>query len=188
MWLRVHQFWTIADSIDDHLHRTKADLVGMHGDRTLRTLAIVQGAMNALFMAAMSIFVLLAVTVLHTGDLGFGLIMSAGALGGVLGSLAVPKLSAAVGGRATIIASIVATGVAFAGIGLVTQPLFTGALFMVVSASAAANIVVIASLRMRLVPNHLLGRMTRSVRSWAGYWPPPLGWMGSSFVQGSRWF
>ena len=132
--------------------------------RTLRTLAIVQGAMNALFIAAMSIFVLLAVTVLHTGDLGFGLMMSAGALGGVLGSLAVPKLSAAVGGRATIIASIVATGVAFAGIGLVTQPLFTGALFMVVSASAAANMVVIASLRMRLVPNHLLGRVTSASR------------------------
>jgi predicted MFS family arabinose efflux permease len=63
----------------------------MH-QRLLRTMAVLIGLLNVTLFAALGIFVLLAKERLHLGSVGYGLLFTCMALGGVLGSVSGDRL------------------------------------------------------------------------------------------------
>src|SRR5262249_26196340 len=77
------------------------------GHRLLRTLALAIALMNLTLTAATSILVLVARDRLGLGSVGYGLLFSAMAVGGVAGSLAGGRLIARVGASTTLRAGLV---------------------------------------------------------------------------------
>jgi MFS family permease len=71
------------------------------GHRLIRTLAVMLGMLNMMFAATDAIFVLYAQEVLGLGSVGFGVLMTSGAVGGLAGSLVADRVISWLGsGRA----------------------------------------------------------------------------------------
>jgi MFS family permease len=125
--------------------------------------------------------VLLAVQILHTGTLGYGLLWTASAAGAILGGMTAPALTGKLGTRPSLILALVATGAAFAGIGFAPDAVVAGALFAVNGYSVTMWNVVAVSLRQRIVPRELLGRVNSVYRmiNWGLF---PVGAIAGGFV------
>ncbi|NNC40127.1 MAG: MFS transporter, partial [Acidimicrobiia bacterium] len=65
--------------------------------RLLRVMGIILGFMNAMFSMALATYVLFVQEILNLDASRFGLLMTSGALGGVLGSFTAPAISRAIG-------------------------------------------------------------------------------------------
>lgn len=139
------------------------------GNHVLRTLAIMVAAANVANAAVMAVFVLFVVAPGPMGldEVGFGLLMSTFAIGGVLGSLLVERVEARVG-RSDILFAVVIAG------GLLTMiPALTAAVVPVAAGMIALGAaimmwnVITVSLRQRIVPDHLLGRLNATYRLFA---------------------
>jgi MFS family permease len=112
---------------------------------------------------------LLVLRELHLGAAGLGLILSVGAVGGLLGAVATPYLSRRVGEGRIISASAVAVALMLAVIPCASAvpanglPVLLAAEFGQSFAGMTYNITQV-SIRQRLCPPHLLGRMNASIR------------------------
>jgi MFS family permease len=134
--------------------------------RVLRTLAIMVGISNLGGAATFSIFVLYAVAPgpLGLSEVGFGLLATAGAVGSIAGSLLAPRMEKLTG-RANLLAISVAAMAVTAALPAFTTSAIVVAAGMVVGGlmSIAWNVVTV-SLRQRIVPDRLLGRVNASYR------------------------
>ncbi|SCL45852.1 Fucose permease [Micromonospora citrea] len=130
----------------------------------LRTLVLVGAAVAAADSAWFAIFVLYARDSLGLGALGFGLLLATGAGGGLAGSLVADRLIARFRHRHVLTWSMAVT--AGAPMLLVVAPHRVAAVTVVVSTSAAFAVLNVAalSLRQRLVPGDLLGRVVAASR------------------------
>ncbi|MFG3698100.1 MFS transporter [Micromonospora sp. NPDC047620] len=130
----------------------------------LRTLVLVGAAVAAADSAWFAIFVLYARDSLGLGALGFGLLLATGAGGGLAGSLVADRLIARFRHRHVLTWSMAVTAGAPAL--LVVAPHRVAAVVVVVSTSAAFAVLNVAalSLRQRLVPGDLLGRVVAASR------------------------
>src|SRR6266498_91760 len=100
---------------------------------------------------------------LHTGEFGFGLLLGAMAVGGVLGSLLSRRAIDRFGGRAVVTTTILLPPLAQLAIGAVARDAFTvGALAAVCSCCASLWNVATVSLRQRTVPAELIGRVSNT--------------------------
>jgi MFS family permease len=144
--------------------------------RLLRTLAFVVGPMN---LASSAVFAVVVLWVVAPGPLGldsvgYGLLFTAISLGTVVGTLLASRFERVLG-RANLfvacIASLLVSDVVWL---LVAQPVVIGVILAVSSTVGGAFNVVFGSIRQRIVPNHLLGRVMASFRviSWGSL---PLG-------------
>jgi MFS family permease len=112
---------------------------------------------------------LLVLRELHLGAPGLGLILSVGAVGGLLGAVATPYLARRAGEGRLIAISAVAVSVMLALIPLAAMapeyclPVLLAAEFGQSFAGMTYNITQV-SIRQRLCPPHLLGRMNASIR------------------------
>jgi len=144
--------------------------------RLLRTLAIVVSLMNLPLMAVYSVTVLWIVKPgpLGLDSVGFGLLTTAVAIGTVAGTLAAGWFERVLG-RANLflvnIASLIVIDLVWV---LVPNPVLIGTILAAASSFGGAFNVVFGSIRQRIVPNHLLGRVMASFRviSWGSL---PLG-------------
>jgi MFS family permease len=144
--------------------------------RLLRTMAFVVGPMN---LGSMAVFGILVVYVVAPGPLGldafgFGLLTTAIAAGTVAGSLLASRIERLIG-RANLFVACIASLLVFDLVWIVVpNPLVIGLLLAVNSSIGGAFNVVFGSIRQRIVPNHLLGRVMASFRviSWGSL---PLG-------------
>lgn len=150
----------------------------LFGHRLLRTLGILLGAQNLLYTAQTAVFVLFAVSPgedgLGLGDFGVGLLFTAGAVGGVTGSVIAASVERAIGRTPVLALSLVAGGVLLALPGLfpsVPVAAVSGALLGV--GSVMWNVITV-SLRQRIIPDHLLGRVNSGYRL-LGWGTMPLG-------------
>src|SRR5262249_5545169 len=75
-------------------HEIAEGLVWLWRDAPVRTLALTLFAFNIALGAAMAVYVLYAQERLGVGDLGFGLLLAATAVGGVVGAAAYGSLAA----------------------------------------------------------------------------------------------
>lgn len=133
--------------------------------RVLRTLALVTAAVAAADSAWFAVLVLYATDRLGTGATGFGVLLAAGALGGLLGSFVVDRLVAGRRHRAIITWSL-ATTAGIPAVLAVTSQLWAAVLVIVVTSGSFAILnVTVVSLRQRLVPGELLGRVVAAGRT-----------------------
>ncbi len=134
--------------------------------RLLRTLALMVGVMNLASSAVFAIFVLYAVTPGPMGldEVGFGVLLTSMAIGGLVASLVVERVEQRLG-RATILTvSVVITAATLAVPGLTPNVVLVGASFAVAGLGSVMWNVVTVSLRQRIVPDALLGRVNASYR------------------------
>ena len=151
------------------------------GHRLLRLVAVLLGIYNFANQMGQAILVLLATQVLHVSTRGYGLLLAASAVGSVVGGLVNPVLTRRLGLLPSLILPAVATAAAFVGLGLAPDPAVAAALLAVQGFSVTMWNVVTVSLRQRIVPGHLLGRVN-SVYRMLGWGLMPVGALAGGFV------
>jgi predicted MFS family arabinose efflux permease len=123
------------------------------------------GAMNLAFTATIAVFPLFAVAPGPMGlsESGFGVLLTTMAIGSVLGSWAAPRLERRLG-RARTLALTVALAAPMCAAPLLEHPIAVGALFAVSGLSIVVWNIITVSLRQRIVPDHMLGRVNAGYR------------------------
>ncbi|QIN80919.1 MFS transporter [Rubrobacter marinus] len=132
--------------------------------RLLLALALMLGAGNLVFSATFSVLVLYAQDVLGLGGVGYGLLLTAGGVGGFLGSLLAGRIGALLGTGRALFAVMFVQGPAFAGVALSGNPFVVGAMIAVDGFAAFSWNVLTFALRQTLIPDRLLGRVTSVYR------------------------
>ncbi|MCO7275186.1 MFS transporter [Cellulosimicrobium cellulans] len=136
-------------------------------DRILRTLALMVGGINFASNAAFAIFVLYAVgpdSPLGLSEPAYGVLLTTTAVGAFAGSFVAERVVALVG-RARSLALTVLSTVALVGVPAVTTDAWViGAVYAVGGAGIAVWNVVTVSLRQRITPDALLGRLNSCYR------------------------
>ncbi|MDF3349289.1 MFS transporter [Sulfitobacter sp. KE34] len=141
-------------------------------------LAIMLGAINAVFIGGMTVLVLYAQEVLHLSATGYGLLLTVGAMGGVAGGFLAPVLAGRLGMKRSLLAALCTFTIINLILGFFASPALAGiALFLEAAAGMLWNVVTV-SYRQRLIPDELLGRVN-SVYRFFGWGAMPFGAMGS---------
>lgn len=132
--------------------------------RLLRTLAVSLGIMNLTMTATISIFVLFAQELLGLGPVGYGVLMTSVAIGGVVGSFAAEHLVRWIGAGTTMRIGLLIEAVSTGVIALSREPLVVGAMLALFGFHAIVWNVITISLRQQLIPERLLGRVNSAYR------------------------
>ncbi|MGC4789231.1 MFS transporter [Micromonospora sp. DT178] len=130
----------------------------------LRTLVVVGAAVAAADSAWFAIFVLYARQSLGLGALGFGLLLATGAAGGLAGSLVADRLIGRFRHRAVLAWSMAVTAGTPALLAVAPHRIAAVVVVVTTSASFAVLNVAALSVRQRLVPGDLLGRVVAASR------------------------
>jgi MFS family permease len=153
-----------------------AKWIRQHG--VLLQLAIMLGLMNALSLAAMTYLVLFAQEILTLEAVGYGILLTAGAAGGVTGGLCGPWIAARLGPQQSVILALFGMALPFSLLYLTSSVLVVGAvLFAGILFGMLWNVVTV-SYRQRVVPDLLLGRVN-SIYRFFGWGMMPLGALAS---------
>ncbi|MGQ0841051.1 MFS transporter [Actinokineospora sp.] len=127
--------------------------------RLLRTIAVCLCVMNIALYAAFAILVLYAREHLGLPEVGFGLLLTAGAVGGLLGTLVVERLQRWVGDSVLLRVGLVIETATHVGLALTDDPWVAGAIMLAFGVHGAVWGVVAMSVRQRVVPDRLRGRV-----------------------------
>jgi MFS-type transporter involved in bile tolerance (Atg22 family) len=149
--------------------------------RLLRTVALLLGAANFSSQMGQATMVLLATQTLHVGTRGYGLLWTAAAVGSVIGGLVNPAITRRLGLLPSLIMAMAAFAAVYAGIGL--SPDFAVAAAMMTFEGFFVTMwnVVTVTLRQRIVPPELLGRVN-SVYRMVGWGLMPVGALVGGFI------
>lgn len=134
--------------------------------RVLRTMAFMVGVMNLASTATLALFPIYAVKPgpLGLSEAGFGILLTTAAVGSLVGSVAAPRIEATFGRARTLALCVVACGVPFVALAATSNVIAVGALFVVMGLGGVVWNVITVSLRQRIVPDHLLGRVNAGYR------------------------
>jgi len=140
----------------------------------LRPMAIILGLLNGLGMVSFATFVLFAQEVLGVDAFVFALLGTGGAVGGVVGSLAAPKISARLGSGTSLHLTLVASAVTTLVIGLTSWWVVVWLMVIIGTFAGVLWNVITVSLRQTIIPDELLGRVN-SVYRFFGWGMIPIG-------------
>lgn len=126
----------------------------------LRLLAVVLAVMNVTFAAAFATWVLYARQRLGLGEAGFGLLLTASAAGALAGAALAGRLTDRFGPGTLLRAGMVVETAVLLALALTRSPWVAGAVMVAFGAHAAVWGVVSATVRQRLVPDRLRGRVS----------------------------
>jgi MFS family permease len=129
------------------------------GHRLLRTLALAIGLMNLTLSAAISILVLYAQERLGLGPVGYGLLFTAMAAGGIVMSLFAERVIAALGQGTAMCVGLIVEASTHLVLALTRSPVVAGVTLAAFGAHAIVWGTISTSLRQQLVPSRLLGRV-----------------------------
>jgi MFS family permease len=136
-------------------------------NRVLRTLAIMVGASNFATNALWAVFVLYAVgpdSPMGLSEAGFGLLLTASAIGSLVGSFVAEWFETHLGRARSLLLNILVM-TAYAAVPAVTANVWlVAAAFSVGGLTIAVWNVVTVSLRQRITPDRLLGRLNSAYR------------------------
>jgi MFS family permease len=130
----------------------------------LRSLALILGAMNAMLSMAVATYVLFVQEILGLEATEFGLLMTAGALGGVVGSTLASRVSTTLGRGTSLFVTLLGSAVSLAVTGATSSAVLVWAMFFVSSFLAVVWNVITVSLRQAIIPDELLGRVNSVYR------------------------
>lgn len=139
----------------------------LFGHRLLRTLAIMVGIGNLAGNAAWPLFVLIAVgptSAMGLNEAEYGLLLTSLAIGSLAGSVITERVEAAIGPGRTLTASLVLMALPLAA------PALTANVWVVAAAGAIGGLglawwnVITVSLRQRITPDAMLGRLNSGYR------------------------
>ena len=179
--LSVHD----APAADTHRRALRHDVLeGLRyvwSQPLLRAIALAAGLANFGAAAVGAIFVLFALDTLGVTPFGFGLLLSAGAVGGLAGALFADRVVGRRHRRRVLLTSKAISAATTAGIGLARSPAFAAAMLLATAAAVAVFNVVAQSLRQAVSPARLLGRVITGVRM-VGLGAAPLGALAGGAV------
>jgi MFS family permease len=132
--------------------------------RLLRSMALILGVMNAMLSMAMATYVLFVQEILELEAAQFGLLMTAGALGGVIGSLLATRVGSMLGRGTSLFVALLGSAVALGVTGATSSAIVVWAMFVASSFLAVVWNVITVSLRQAIIPNELLGRVNSVYR------------------------
>ncbi|MEM6478345.1 MAG: MFS transporter [Pseudomonadota bacterium] len=153
----------------------------LRGSPILVALALITGFWNLLFLMVTIALVLHVQENLGLGAPAYGLILAAGAVGGILGSLSAERIIAWLGqGRSTQL-TLAASAVAFAAIPLAPNGWVLAAIMAAFQATGMIWNTVSVSHRQRVTPGALLGRVNSIYRLLA-WGMMPIGLLASGAI------
>lgn len=132
--------------------------------RLVGALSMISGLASVGYMMAFSILVLFANEKLGLDSTGYGLLLSFSALGGLAGSAITPKLRRSLGYRNVILGSLALGSLSLGVLAFSTTALLAGIMLALYIMHAVIWNICSLSLRQRLVPEHLMGRVSAASR------------------------
>ncbi len=148
----------------------------MRNHALILRLAVMLGVLNFATMMSATILVLLSQEVFGLSAAGYGILLTAGAAGGVLGGLAGPWIAKRLGGQRTVLLTLCVFPLPFVALAVTGNAWIAGAALFVEMFMGMTWNVVTVSLRQRLIPDGLLGRVN-SIYRFFGWGTIPLGAM-----------
>jgi predicted MFS family arabinose efflux permease len=134
----------------------------LRGQRLLRTMALLIGLLNVTLTAALAVLVLLARDRLGLGSVGYGLLFTSMAVGGLLGALVGDRLIARFTATWTIRVGLLVEAATHLVLATSTDAVVVGLTLFLFGVHGALWGMVASSLRQRLAPPELLGRVGSS--------------------------
>jgi len=130
----------------------------------LRALTLGVAGYNLGWNIASATFVLFAQDVLHVGNVGYGVLLAAGAAGGVLSARLVPRLAKAVAARLVFAIGLSVQAVSWLLVLLGGSPWLAGVGLVGLGFASNALSVIGGATRQRLTPDDKLGRVVAAAR------------------------
>ena len=130
------------------------------GHHLLRTLAVTMAFGNLVFCAAFAIFVLYSYTRLGLSSFGFGVLLTAFAVGGLAGLLVAPRLLRVVGATVLLRTGLLIEVALHATLAATRVPVVAGVLIVIFGIHTVVWGVVVTTIRQRTVPAVMFGRVT----------------------------
>jgi MFS family permease len=143
-------------------------------NRVIRVVAVMAGVINFFGAATMGVFVLVAQERLGVSDTGYGIVLAAAAVGGILGGWAAERIIRRIGWGPAIFGMITLPALCYVGIALTSSAVVASLMLALDSFAGTIGNVVVAGLRQTAIPDHLLGRVTSAYRLF-GLGALPLG-------------
>ena len=128
--------------------------------RLLRTLAVTMGLGNLVFCAAFATFVLYSQFRLGLSSVGYGILLTTFAVGGLLGTLPAPWLLRRAGATPLLRAGLLVEVALHATLATTRSPWTAGAIIVVFGVHTVVWGVVVTTIRQRTVPPGMFGRVT----------------------------
>jgi MFS family permease len=126
---------------------------------TVRMMAVALCLMNVTLTAGFSIMVLYARDRLGMGDIGFGLLLSASAVGGVFGAMAAPRLQGRFRAATLLRAGLMTETLTHVGLALSAVAWLSAAVLVLFGVHSSVLAGVETTIRQRRVPEELRGRV-----------------------------
>ncbi len=128
--------------------------------RLLRTLALTMAVGNLVFCAAFAVFVLYAADRLALTGVGYGVLLTAFAVGGLLGTIVAPRLIRRCGPPTLLRAGLLTEVALHATLATTREPAVAAAMIVVFGVHTTVWGVIVTTIRQRDVPPALYGRIT----------------------------
>ncbi|RAJ45452.1 putative MFS family arabinose efflux permease [Kitasatospora sp. SolWspMP-SS2h] len=146
------------------LRQARAGASYVFRDRVLLGLALRPAVGNVAFLAVETVLALFAHDRLGVGTSGFGLLLTAEAVGGLLGSAVASFLGRRLGTGTALTCTAGLEGLAVLGLAAAPNPYAAGLALALCGAGMGATMVLAPSLRQAIVPPHLMGRVASTSR------------------------
>ena len=137
------------------------------GHELLRPMAIILGLLNGIGALTAAVFILFAQEVLQTSVLIFAVLGTAGAVGGTLGGILGPKISAKLGSGPSLYLTLLSGPIVSLVIGISSSWQLFWLLSAILTVFAVLWNVITVSLRQSIIPTDLLGRVNSVYRFFA---------------------
>lgn len=163
------------------LRELTAGLSALWQHRVLRSLALIAGVINLVSYGMLGVLVVFAREDLHVSKTGYGLLLGASAVGGVLAARLGPAVIRAMGNESALLLAISVQAASYLVLFLTSQPLLAAAMLAAGSFGIVQWNVNAIFLRQTLVPHGMLGRVN-GVYRFIAWGTLPLGAICGGFL------
>jgi MFS family permease len=132
--------------------------------RLIRTLAVMLGVFNMTLAATDAIFVLFAQDILGLGSVGYGVLLTSGAVGGLIGSLMADRIIVWLGSGRALQAAVLVSAVVLSVVALSESAIVVWAAFLLIGMTGVVWNVITVSFRQAVVPQDIFGRVNSVYR------------------------